>query len=110
MLPAGPLLWCFWGGVTYIETMPPETPAKGAAMKVHIEMDMTPEEARETRRVVRHDCFALARVGGDRRIVHHARFTPWGGRIVAVVGRHGYALAQRRPNTASTAESPAISG
>jgi hypothetical protein len=46
MLPAGPLLWCFWGGVTYIETMPPETPAKGAAMKVHIEMDMTPEEAR----------------------------------------------------------------
>ena len=25
---------------------PPETPAKGAAMKVHIEMDMTPEEAR----------------------------------------------------------------
>jgi|KBSMisStaDraftv2_1062788.scaffolds.fasta_scaffold733398_1 hypothetical protein len=46
MLPAGPLLWCFWGGVTYIETIPPETPAKGATMKVHIEMDMTPEEAR----------------------------------------------------------------
>jgi len=46
MLPAGPLLWCFWGRVTYIEKMPPETPAKGTAMKVHIEMDMTPEEAR----------------------------------------------------------------
>jgi hypothetical protein len=26
--------------------MAPETPGKGAAMKVHIEMDMTPEEAR----------------------------------------------------------------
>ena len=46
MLPAGPLLWCFWGGVTYIEKKAPETPAKGAAMKVSIEMDMTPEEAR----------------------------------------------------------------
>ena len=36
----------FGGGVTYIEKQDPETPTKGGAMKVNIEMDMTPEEAR----------------------------------------------------------------
>jgi hypothetical protein len=65
MLPAGPLLWCFWGGVTYIENMPPETPAKGVAMKVHIEMDMTPEEARCLHGPARCPAYAAENDGRD---------------------------------------------
>ena len=51
-----------------------------AEMRVQV-LGLTPEEVLEGRRLVRHDGFARARVGGDRRIVHHARFNPWRGRI-----------------------------
>jgi hypothetical protein len=37
----------FWGGVTYPKRLEAESPpARGAAMKVNIEIDMTPQEAR----------------------------------------------------------------
>jgi hypothetical protein len=49
-------------------------------MRVQV-LGLTPEEVLEGRSLIRHDRFASARVGGNRRIVHHARFNPWRDRI-----------------------------
>ena len=51
----------------------PATPFDPAAARARTDV--------EGRRLIRHAGFARPRVGGDRRIVHHARFNPWRGRI-----------------------------